>query len=161
MENGAPTTLAALINFGIPLLLLFGTWLTYHLITSSRRKYLEERENYFRERLIQTNLKELPGWKCSHPVMVSGSAVIANNYFVSFIAGFKHLFGGELKGYTAMCSDARRLAVIRMLEEAEALGSNLVLNIRFQTATIVSANNQKQTGGVELIVYGTAVRIDS
>ena len=161
MEDVIAGIIGGLLNFAVPLALLFATWLTYHSVTSSRRKYLENRENYFRGRIIQTNLKTLPGWKCSYPVMVSGSAVIANNYFISFIAGFKHLFGGELKGYTAMCSDARRLAVIRMLEETEALGANMVLNIRFETATITSANNQKQSGGVELIAYGTAVRVDS
>ena len=161
MEDVIAGIVSLLINLGVPLALLFATWLTYHQITGSRRKYLETRENYFRERITHTNLKELPGWKYSYPVMVSGSAVIANNYFISFIAGFKHLFGGELKGYTAMCSDARRLAVIRMLEEAEALGANLILNVRFETATITAANNQKQAGGVELIAYGTAVRLDS
>ena len=59
-----------------------------------------------------------------------------------------------------MCSDARRLALVRMLQEAEAAGANAVFNIRYETATIIAANNQKQSGGVELIAYGTAVRMD-
>ena len=149
------------VDLGIPVFLLAGTWLTQYLITRSRRKYLDRQEQYFRERLLQTNLKNFPPGKCSQPVLVSGSAVIANNYFVSFAAGFKHLFGGEFKGYTGMCSDARRLAMVRMLQEAEAAGANAVFNVRFETATIVSANNQRQAGGVELIAYGTAVRMES
>ena len=164
--HSAPSPEAGLIvnlivNLGIPLLLLAVTWLTQYLITRSRRKYLDQQEQYFREHLLQTNLKSFPPGKCSQPVLVSGSAVIANNYFVSFAAGFKHLFGGEFKGYTGMCSDARRLATVRMLREAEAAGANAVFNIRFETATIVSANNQRQSGGVELIAYGTAVRMES
>ena len=150
-----------IVNLAIPVFLLAGTWLTQFLITRSRRKYLDQQEQYFHEHLLQTNLKNFPPGKCSQPVLVSGSAVIANNYFVSFAAGFKHLFGGEFKGYTGMCSDARRLATVRMLQEAEAAGANAVFNIRFETATIVTANNQRQSGGVELIAYGTAVRMES
>ena len=146
------------INIGIPLLLLAGSWLIQHLIVSSRRKDLAVQEAYFRERIRMTNLKQFPGENCFAPVLVTGSAVIANNYFVSFASAFKHIFGGELKGYTGMCSDARRLALVRMLQEAEQYGANGVCNVRFETATIVSANNQKQSGGVELIAYGTAFR---
>ena len=142
----------------LPLLLLGGTWLTEHMIIRSRRKYLSEQEAYFRERVQMTNLKQFPAGDCSAPVLVTGSAVIANNYFVSFASAFKHIFGGELRGYTGMCSDARRLALVRMLQEAEQQGADGVCNVRFETATIVSANNQKQSGGVELIAYGTAFK---
>ena len=146
------------INIGIPLLLLGGSWLIQHLIVSSRRKNLALQEAYFRERIQMTNLKQFPGDSCFAPVLVTGSAVIANNYFVSFASAFKHIFGGELKGYTGMCSDARRLALVRMLQEAEQYGASGVCNVRFETATIVSANNQRQSGGVELIAYGTAFK---
>ena len=143
---------------GLPLLLLGGSWLIHHLILSSRRKYLTMQEAYFRERIPMTNLKQFPAAGCSAPALVTGSAVIANNYFVSFASAFKHIFGGELRGYTGMCSDARRLALVRMLQEAEQLGADGGCNVRFETATIVSANNQKQSGGVELIAYGTAFK---
>ena len=146
------------IYLGFPLLLLAGSWLIQHLIVSSRRKYLTAQEAYYRERIRVTNLKQFPGEGCSEPVLVTGSAVIASNYFVSFASAFKHTFGGELKGYTGMCSDARRLALVRMLQEAEQQGADGVCNVRFETSTIVSANNQKQSGGVELIAYGTAFK---
>ena len=150
-----------IINLGIPLFLLFGTWLIQHLVVGSRRRYLDTQEKHFREVLQLSNLKQIPaGRHVSNPILVAGSAAIANNYFISFIAGFKHVFGGEMKGYTQMCSDARRLALVRMYQEAEAAGANAVLNIRFETSTIISANDQKQSGGVELIAYGTAVRIE-
>ena len=93
-------------------------------------------------------------------MLVTGSAVVANNYFVSNIARFKHIFGGELKGYTQLCDDARRMALIRMLQEAEQAGANMVYNLRFETATITSGNS-KQAGGVEMIAYGTAVTVDA
>ena len=160
MSSPNSSLIGDLISLAILAFLLFGTWLAHLRVNSSRRKYLEEQEKYFRKRLLQTNLKTFPPGKYSNPVLVSGSAVIANNYFVSFAAGFKQMFGGEMKGYTRMCSDARRLATVRLLQEAEAAGANAVFNIRYETATIISANNQKQSGGVELIAYGTAVRMD-
>ena len=149
---------ALFVYVGFPLLLLGGSWLVQHQIVSSRRKYLAAQEAYFRERIPMTNLKQFPSDACCRSILVTGAAVIANNYFVSFASAFKHIFGGELKGYTGMCSDARRLALVRMLREAEQLGANGVCNVRFETATITSANNPKQSGGVELIAYGTAFR---
>ena len=142
----------------LPLVLLGGSWFIQHLIVSSRRKFLTAREAYFRERIQMTNLKEFPDGNCTAPALVTGSAVIANNYFISFAAAFKHLFGGELKGYSDMCSDARRLAMVRMLYEAEQMGANMVCNVRFETATISMGDKKQKSGGVELIVYGTACR---
>ena len=142
----------------LPMLLLGGTWLTERMITRTRRRFLTAREAYFRERIRMTNLKHVPDGNYTAPALVTGSAVIANNYFVSFAAAFKHLFGGELKGYSGMCSDARRLALVRMLYEAEQMGADMVFNVRFETATISMDDQQQKSGGVELIVYGTACR---
>ena len=142
----------------LPLLLLGGTWLTQRLIVRSRRKYLSEQEAYFRERIPMTNLKRFPDANCSSSSLVTGAAVIAGNYFISFVSMFKHLFGGELRGYTGMCADARRLAIVRMLQDAEAIGADAVCNVRFETSTINSAEQRQKTAGVELIAYGTAYR---
>ena len=156
--DAAAAVVVLFVYIGFPLLLLGGSWLIHHLILSSRRRYLAAQEAYFRERIPMTNLKQFPAGNCSAPVLVTGAAVIANNYFVSFASAFKHIFGGELKGYTGMCSDARRLALVRMLREAEQQGADGVCNVRFETAAICSANNQKESGGVELIAYGTAFK---
>ena len=145
-------------NLGVPLLLLVGTWMTQHLIIRARRKYLSEQEEYFREKIPMANLKHVPAGTYCAPALVTGSVVIATNYFVSFISSFKHLFGGEMKGYTGMCSDARRLALVRMLQDAERQGANAVYNVRFETSTVNSGEKRRSSGGVELIAYGTAVR---
>ena len=147
-----------LFYVGLPLVLLGGTWLTQHMIVRSRRKHLSEQEAYFRERVLMTNLKRFPEGSCFVPVLVTGTAVIAGNYFVSFVSLFKHLFGGELKGYSGMCSDARRLALVRMLQEAESMGADAVCNVRFETSTINSSEEKQKAAGVELLVYGTAYR---
>ena len=66
-------------------------------------------------------------------------------------AGFKTLVGGELKGYTEMLQEARQIATLRMGEEAEKLGADAVINVKFSSAAIMQ-------GAAEVIVYGTAVK---
>ena len=145
-------------NVGVPVLLLAATWMTQHQIIRARRQYLSEQEEYYREKIPMTNLKRFPSEAYCDPALVTGSVVIATNYFVSFISAFKHLFGGEMKGYTGMCSDARRIALVRMLQDAEQLGADAVYNVRFETSTVNSGEKRKSSGGVELIAYGTAVK---
>ena len=145
-------------NVGVPVTLLAATWMTQHQIIRERRKYLSEQETHFRQKIPMTNLKRVPAGTYCDPALVTGSVVIATNYFISFISSFKHLFGGEMKGYTGMCSDARRIALVRMLQEAEQLGADAVYNVRFETSTVNSGEKRKSSGGVELIAYGTAVR---
>ena len=145
-------------NVGVPVLLLAATWMTQHQIIRARRQYLSEQEEYYRGKIPMTNLKRFPDEAYCDPALVTGSVVIATNYFISFISSFKHLFGGEMKGYTGMCSDARRIALVRMLQEAEQQGADAVYNVRFETSTVNSGEKRKSSGGVELIAYGTAVK---
>ena len=60
--------------------------------------------------------------------------------------------GGELVGYTQMLNEARQIAVKRMVDEAQALGADAVINIRYGTSSVMS-------GAAEVIAYGTAVKI--
>ncbi len=157
-EPGVGSLLVLLLYIAFPAILLIGAWLIHWLGGRSRRRYLEQQEAHFAPLIRLNNLKSYPSTTCRNPQLVTGSAAIANNYFVSFLAGFRHIFGGEMKGYTQMCDEARRLALVRLLQEAEAAGANAVYNVRLETATILSAQNKKQTGGVELVAYGTAVQ---
>ena len=65
--------------------------------------------------------------------------------------GFKTLVGGELKGYTEMMNEARAIATKRMVAEAEQLGADAVVNIRYASSSIMD-------GAAEVIAYGTAVK---
>jgi len=69
------------------------------------------------------------------------------------MAGLKNLVGGELKGYTELLQEARQEALDRMVEQAEAMGANAVLNVRFSTSSVAQ-------GAAELFAYGTAVRLE-
>ena len=68
------------------------------------------------------------------------------------MAGMKTLVGGEIVGYTEMLTEARQLATKRMVDEAEALGADAVIGIRFGSSSLMQ-------GAAEVVVYGTAVRI--
>lgn len=103
--------------------------------------------------LLLTNLETVPGRTIvEHYGLVSGSTVRAKHIGRDIMAGLKNLVGGELKGYTELLGDARAEAVSRMVKQAEALGANAVVNIRFSTSSVSS-------GAAELYAYGTAVRV--
>ena len=105
--------------------------------------------------MILTNIESVPGKKIiEHYGLVSGSTVRARHVFSDMVAGFKNVVGGELKGYTQLLNDSRKQAIQRMIEQAEQLGSNAIINARFSTSSIAQ-------GAAELYVYGTAVKIQN
>lgn len=85
--------------------------------------------------------------------VVSGSTVRAKHLGRDFMAGLKNLVGGELQGYTELLQESRNEAVERMVRQAESLGANAVVNVRFSTSSIAQ-------GAAELFAYGTAVRVE-
>ncbi len=147
-----------LFIFFLSFAFLFFSWLINRYIQNKRNRYLDEQENYFRGRIGIVNLKTFPDGACQEPVMVMGCAVIANNYFVSWASGIRNIFGGRMNGYTDLCTAARRLALVRLLQDADRYGANAIYNVRFATATISEGDNRKKAGAVELIAYGTAVK---
>ena len=84
--------------------------------------------------------------------VVSGSTVRAKHIGRDIAAGFKNLVGGELKGYTELLQESRKEATARMVEQAESLGANAIVNIRFATSSVAQ-------GASELFAYGTAVKV--
>lgn len=104
--------------------------------------------------MIVTNIDAVPGKRIAeHFGVVQGSTVRARHAGADFAAGLKNIVGGELKGYTKLLEGARKEAIERMVKQAEQLGANAVLNIRFATAAI-------SQGAAELMAYGTAVRVE-
>ena len=100
-----------------------------------------------------TNLEVVPGKAVQqHLGLVQGSSVRAKHVGRDIMAGLKNLFGGELKGYTELLQEARKEAVDRMIEQANFLGANAVVNVRFATSSVAQ-------GAAELFAYGTAVKV--
>lgn len=104
--------------------------------------------------LIVTNIETVPGRKIiKHLGMVSGNTVRSKHAGRDIMAGFKNVFGGELKGYTELLNESREEATTRMEQQAEAIGANAVVNVRFSTSSVAA-------GASELFVYGTAVVVE-
>jgi len=82
--------------------------------------------------------------------LVQGNTVRAKHVGRDIAASFKNIFGGELQGYTELLIESRREAMQRMIAQAQQLGANAVVNVRFATSSITA-------GAAELYVYGTAV----
>ena len=101
--------------------------------------------------MIVVNTETLPGYRI-HEVkgLVQGNTIRAKHLGRDFAAGLKNLVGGELVGYTELLVEARRQALERMLAQAEQLGANAVVNVRFTTSAVTQ-------GAAELYAYGTAV----
>lgn len=88
--------------------------------------------------------------------LVSGSVVISVDYFKRFVAGLRMIIGGRLVSYESLLDRARREAVLRMKQEAQALGADQVFNVKFETASI-SKGASGTIGSVEVLAYGTAL----
>ena len=83
--------------------------------------------------------------------IVKGSTIQSKHLGKDILQSFKTLVGGELKSYTEMMNEARAIATKRMVEEAEALGADAIVNVRYASSAVIQ-------GAAEIIVYGTAVK---
>ena len=103
--------------------------------------------------MLLLNIDYVPGKEIEPLGMVKGTVVQSKNIGRDFMAGMKTLVGGEIVGYTEMLIEARQIATKRMVDEAETLGADAVINIRFGSAAVMQ-------GAVEVIAYGTAVKLE-
>ncbi|MFC1529198.1 YbjQ family protein [Gemmatimonadota bacterium] len=146
--------------FGVGLLLLG------YIVGKARElahlKDLSVRETHFAKmEMMISDLRTLPaGWMADEGVFVGGQAVIASDQFKRFIAGLRKLVGGHVGTYERIMNRARREATLRMMEQAESRGCNVIWCFRQETSTI-GGGPTSRGGGVmaEVYVYGTAYRI--
>ena len=105
--------------------------------------------------MIVTNTETVAGYKITELLgLVQGNTVRAKNVGRDIMAGLKNLDGGELKGYTELLTESRQEALTRMIAQAEQLGANAIVNVRFTTSSVTS-------GASELYAYGTAVKVSN
>ena len=102
--------------------------------------------------MLLLNIDHIPGREIEALGLVKGSVVQCKSVGKDFMAGMKTFVGGEIESYTDMLTEARQLATKRMVDEAEALGADAVVNISYASASIMQ-------GAAEITVYGTAVRL--
>ncbi len=101
--------------------------------------------------MILVNTDYISGKELETLSLVKGSTIQSKNIGRDITQSFKTLVGGELKAYNEMMNDARALATKRMVLEAEALGADAIINIRYASSAVMQ-------GAAEVIVYGTAVK---
>lgn len=97
------------------------------------------------------NIDYIPGKELEVLEIVKGNVVMSKNIGRDIMANFKTLVGGEIVGYTEMLNSARQIAVKRMVDEAQKLGADAVINVRYASSSVMQ-------GAAEIIAYGTAVK---
>lgn len=103
--------------------------------------------------MIITTIETVPGKQITESLGVArGSTVRARNIGRDIFAGFKNLVGGEIDEYTKLQAQSREEALSRMIKDAENLGADAVVNVRFTTSMIMQ-------GASEILAYGTAVKL--
>ncbi len=104
--------------------------------------------------MIVTTLSEIPGRRIAeHHGLVRGNTIRARHLGRDIMAVLRNVAGGEIREYTKMMAEAREQSIDRMVEEAEALGANAVVCVRFETSMLMK-------GAAEMMCYGTAVTVD-
>lgn len=101
--------------------------------------------------MILVNTDYITGKELEMLGLVKGATIQSKNIGRDITQGFKTLVGGELGAYTDMMNQARALATKRMAEEAESLGADAVVNIRYASSAVMQ-------GAAEVMAYGTAVK---
>lgn len=103
--------------------------------------------------MIQTTTEQVAGYEITAVLgLVRGNTIRARHLGKDIAATFKNMAGGEITDYTKMMAESREQALDRMTEEAQLLGADAVLAIRFTTSSVMQ-------GAAEILVYGTAVKI--
>lgn len=100
--------------------------------------------------MILVNTDFISGKELETISIVKGSTIQTKHLGKDILSGLKNMVGGELKAYLDMVNEARALATKRMVQEAEQLGADAIINIRYSTCSVMQ-------GAAEILVYGTAV----
>ena len=101
--------------------------------------------------MILVNTDFISGKEIETIQIVKGSMIQSKHMGKDLMAGFKTIVGGELSGYSEMLNEARAMATKRMVKEAEDMGADGVINIRYASSAVMQ-------GAAEMMVYGTAVK---
>ena len=101
--------------------------------------------------MLIVTINEIPGKKLEALGVVRGSTVQSRNFGHDLMAGFRTLVGGEVTDYADMLTEARQIATGRMVKDAESLGADAIVGMRYASASVMQ-------GAAEVIAYGTAVK---
>ena len=162
MDGETLARLELLLNFGLPLLILMLAYLVGTVIEKRHFSHIRRREEQYHGYPVVTFDTMPTDWDATEATMVSGSIVISLDYFKRVIAGLRGLVGGRVKTYEPLLDRARREALLRMIEEAREKGFDAVFNVRLETSRLANSTGEgNRTAGVEMLAFGTAVKLRS
>lgn len=101
--------------------------------------------------MLMVTTETIPGVEFEVIGVVKGNMILAKNMFADIGQGFKSMFGGQLKSYTKLMNDSREKATELMIEEAQKVGADAIVCLRYSTSAVMA-------GAAEVIAYGTAVK---
>lgn len=104
--------------------------------------------------MIIATTETVPGKQIvAYKGFVKGSTIQAKHIGSDLLAGLKNIVGGEIKEYAEMMDKARKVAISRMVKDAEGMGANAIVAVRLQTSGVMN-------GAAEIVAYGTAVIVE-
>lgn len=149
------------LTYGLPLLILIIAYLIGNYIEKRHFRSIRKREDAIHGYPVVTFETVPDSWQVGSSDLVSGNVVVSLDYFKRVIAGLRGLIGGRIKTYEPLLERARREALLRMTESAKESGFDAILNVRLETSRLANArNNGKGIAGVEMLAFGTAVKLD-
>lgn len=146
----------ALIQLGIFLALLCLGYFFGRRAESKHYQHIYAEEERLRHVVLLTERLPPPAFCQRKGQMVSGSVVISVDYFKTVIAGLRNIIGGNISAYESLLDRGRREALLRMQKQADTLGADVVINVKFETSRI-AGNAGKGLGSIEILAYGTAL----
>ncbi len=147
------------VRFGIPLLLLVVAYFTGTALERRHYASIRERELRWRSLPAITFRSVPPSWQVTECGLLAGSVVISVDYFKRFLSGLRMIFGGRIKSYETLLDRARREALLRLKEEAAERGYHAIINVRIETCRIANARNYERIAGLEVLAFGTGVKL--
>ena len=162
MEPDTFQKLSLFLNYVWPLLLLLGTWFIGTVIEKRHYDNIRKREQEYASMPVVSFDTMPEDWNPDAATLVTGSIVVSLDYFKRVIAGLRGIVGGRVKTYEPLLDRARREAVLRMIEDARTKGFDAVFNVRLETSRLANSRRDgKGNAGVEMMAFGTAVRLAS
>ena len=148
------------MEIGFTLILLVVAYFGGQQLEQKHFRSIRERETALKD-LVAITFESMPeDWEVERSELVMGTVVVSLDYFKRFVAGLKAFVGGRITVFEPLLDRARREAVLRMKNAAQAGGYDAVINTRLETSRLASSGqNGKGTAGVEILAFGTAVKL--
>ncbi|MEL7310765.1 MAG: heavy metal-binding domain-containing protein [Pseudomonadota bacterium] len=149
-----------ILNYGLPLALLLFAYIVGTLLERRHFANIEQRERAVQGFPVMTFETAPEDWQATDVQLLTGSVVISLDYFKRIIAGLRAIFGGRIKTYEPLLDRARREAMLRLVERAKSAGFDALINVRLETSRIANASGGEGTAGIEMLAFGTAIRVN-